>query len=210
MNLLERVITLLRSNLNTVLEQAEDPEKILRQLHLDMRNQLVQVKTQVATAIAEAYKLQKRSQERKVEAEKWLEKAQLAVQQGKDDVACTSLIHYNDSSKQIQRYSEQKIGQDQLVAMMRSVLLQLEAKITEVETIIDLLATRKRNALIQQRVFEALNQSVKAGENERVSKAQDALIEIEARALAFADLYKYLMGKKDGEEHNDCQSNKHP
>ncbi len=196
MNLLERVITLLRLHLNTVVERADDPEKVLRQLHLDMRNQLVQVKTQVATAIAEVHKLQKRSQERKVEAEKWLKKAEVAVQQGNDDIARASLTHYNDINKQIQRYQEQKTEQDQLVATMRNVLHQLEAKITEVETTIDLLATRKRNALIQQRVFEVLNKSAEAGEKEHVSKAQDALMEAEARARALADLHNRDLTKQ--------------
>ena len=55
MNLLERVLTLLGANLNSMIEKADDPEKVLRQLQLDMRNQLVQVKTQVATAIAESH-----------------------------------------------------------------------------------------------------------------------------------------------------------
>lgn len=196
MNLLERVITLLRANLNTVVEKADDPEKVLRQLHLDMHNQLVQVKTQIATAIAEAHKLQKRSQERKIEAEKWLKKAEISAQQGNDDNAREILIRYNDINKQLQRYQEQKREQDQLVTTMRNVLHQLEAKITEVETTIDLLATRKRNALIQQRVFEALNKSAGAQEKERISKAQDALMEAEARARALADLHNRDLTKQ--------------
>jgi phage shock protein A len=133
--------------------------------------------------------LQKRSQERKVEAEKWLKKAEAAVQQGNDNIARTALTHYNDINKQIQRYQEQKTEQDQLVATMRNILHQLGVKITEVETTIDLLATRKRNALIQQRVFGALNKSTGPEEKERISKAQDALIEAEARARALADLH---------------------
>ncbi len=167
MNLLERVVTLLRANLNTVVEQADDPEKVLHQLQLDLRNQLMQVKTQVATAIAEVYKLQKRSQEGAMEAEKWLEKAQGAVQQGNDHVARAALTHYNDINKLLQRYQEQKAEQDHVVATMCNILHQLGAKITEVETTIDALTTRKRNALIQQRVLEALNRSAGAGEKER-------------------------------------------
>jgi len=76
MNLLERVLTLLGANLNTMIEKADDPEKVLRQLQLDMRNQLMQVKTQVATAISESHKLQKRSKEKVAEAEAWLKKAE--------------------------------------------------------------------------------------------------------------------------------------
>src|SRR6266705_5796915 len=91
MNLLERVLTLLGANLNTMVEKADDPEKVLKQLQLDMRNQLVQVKTQVATAIAESHKLQSRSKEKTAEAETWLRKAEQAIQQNNDDGARAAL-----------------------------------------------------------------------------------------------------------------------
>jgi phage shock protein A len=189
MNLLERVLTLLGANLNTVVEKADDPEQVLRQLQLDMRNQLVQVKTQVATAIAECHKLQRRSQERQGEANKWLKKAELAVQQGNDNTAREALKHYNEINRQLQRYQQQRENQEQFVATMRNALRQLEAKIAEVDTTIDLLATRKRNALIQQRVYEALNKSSPAHNKEHTTKAQDALLNAEARAQALAHLH---------------------
>jgi len=191
MNLLERVLTLLRANLNTVIEKADDPEKILRQLQLDMRNQLVQVKTQVATAIAEGHKLRKRSEERNAEAALWMKKAEQAIQQANDDVARTALTRYNDFSRQAQRYQQQQKEQEQLVQTMRSALRQLETKISEVETTLDLLAARKRNALIQQRVYDALNKSANnTQDKERTSKAQDAVLEAEERARALAELHK--------------------
>jgi phage shock protein A len=188
MNLLERVLTLLRANLNTVIEKSDDPEKALRQLQLDMRNQLVQVKTQVATAIAEGHKLRKRSEERKVEADLWMKKAEQAIQQGNDDAARVALVRYNDFTKQVQRYQQQQKDQEHLVRTMRTALRQLEVKITEVETTLDLLAARKRNALLQQRVFDALNKTGGPQEKERTTKAQDAVLEAEARARALADL----------------------
>jgi phage shock protein A len=188
MNLLERVLTLLRANLNSVVEKADDPEKALRQLQLDMRNQLVQVKTQVATAIAEGHKLQKRSQEIQAQANVWLKRAEQAVQQGNDTTAREALTHYNDINKQALRYQQQKKEQEQLVDTMRTALRQLEAKIAEVDTTIDLLVTRKRNALIQQRVFEALNKTGGTKEKAQATKAQDAVMEAEARARALAEL----------------------
>jgi phage shock protein A len=161
MNLLERVLTLLHANLNGVVEKADDPEQMLRQLLLDMRNQLVQVKTQVALAIAESYKQQQRSKERMVEAETWSKKAEQAVQQGNDNAARTALGHYHDAVKQAEHYKQQQQQQQQLIAMMRTVLRQLEAKISEIETTIDAFTTQKRSALIQQRVFDALNTTEK-------------------------------------------------
>jgi phage shock protein A len=190
MNLLERVLTLLRANLNTVVENSEDPEKVLRQLQLDMHNQLVQVKTQVATAIAESHKLQKRSKEKKVEADGWLKKAEQAVQQGNDEGARAALTNYNEINRQMERYQQLHTEQEYLVATMRKALRQLEAKKSEVETTIELLVTRKRNALLQQRVFDALNKNTGQKEQERTTKAQDDVMEAEARARALAHLHK--------------------
>ncbi len=190
MNLLERVLTLLRANVNSMMEKADDPEQVLRQLQQDMRNQLVQVKTQVATAIAESHKLQHRSKEKATEADAWLKKAEQAIQQNNDTAARAHLGHYNDMLKQAQRYQQQQKEQEQLVSTMRGVLSQLETKISEVETTIDLLIARKRNALIQQRVFDALNKTGGTKEKERAAKAQDAVLEAEARARALAELHK--------------------
>ena len=189
MNLLERVLTLLRANLNSVVEKSDDPEKALRQLQLDMRNQLVQVKTQVATAIAESHKLQKHTGERQAEAELWMKKAEQAIQQNNDDAARAALARYNDSIRQVQRYQQQQKEQEQLVTTMRNALRQLETKMAEVETTIDLLVARKRNAMLQQKVFDALNTSANPRDKERTTKAQDAVLEAEARARALADLH---------------------
>src|SRR5579883_1129107 len=188
MNLLERVLMLLRANLNAVAEKSEDPEKTLRQLQLDMRNQLVQVKTQVATAIAEERKLGKRSEELQAEARLWLRKAEQAIQQDNENAARDFLSRYNDLTRQARRYAQQRKEQEQLVSTMRGVLRQLEAKISEVDTTIELLVARKRSALLQQRVYDTLSQSGSPKDKERANRAQDTLLEVEARARALADL----------------------
>src|SRR5216683_1487967 len=188
MNLLERVLTLLRANLNTMAEKSDDPEKTLRQLQQDMRNQLVQVKTQVATAISEEMKLQKRSKEFQAEANLWLKRAEQAVQQNNENAARDYLARYNDLVRQAQRYTQQLKEHERLVATMRGILRQLEAKISEVDTTIELLAARKRSALLQQRVYDTLSKSGSPKDKERADRAQDKLLEVEARARALADL----------------------
>ena len=190
MNLLERVLTLLRANLNAMVEKADDPEKVLKQLQLDMRNQLMQVKTQVATAISEGRKLQSRAKEKKAEAEIWHKKAEQAILHNNDAAARNALSRYNEVIKQAQRYQQHQQEQEQLVSTMKGVLQQLEAKISEVETTIELLATRKRNALLQQRVYDALNKSDGMKDTQQSYRAQDAVMEAEARARAMADLHQ--------------------
>lgn len=91
MALLERVGTLLRANINDLIERAEDPEKLAKQLVLDMENQLLQVKTQVAIAIADQHLLQKKLKEHGDAMNQWNRKAELAVQKQQDDLARAAL-----------------------------------------------------------------------------------------------------------------------
>src|ERR1700749_4753767 len=91
MALLERVGTLLRANVNDLISKAEDPAKLARQLVLDMENQLLQVKTQVAIAIADQHLLQQKQNEQDTLRLDWLRKAELAVPRQQDDLARAAL-----------------------------------------------------------------------------------------------------------------------
>ena len=64
MALLERVSTLVRANLNDLVDRAEDPEKLIKQVILDMENQFLQVKTQLAVSIADQHMLEKKLREK--------------------------------------------------------------------------------------------------------------------------------------------------
>ena len=79
MAILERVATLVRANLNDLIDRAEDPEKMIKQVILDMENQLMQVKTQVAISMADQHLLQKKQKAQEDKAAEWMRKAELAV-----------------------------------------------------------------------------------------------------------------------------------
>ena len=91
MALLERVSTLVRANLNDLIDKAEEPEKMIKQVILDMQNQLLQVKTQVAIAIADQHLLEKKQKENEDKVAEWMRKAELAVDKKEDDLARASL-----------------------------------------------------------------------------------------------------------------------
>src|SRR5947207_15233902 len=87
MALLERVSTLVRANLNDLIDKAEHPEKMIKQVIIDMQNQLLQVKTQVAIAIADQHLLDKKQKENGEKVAEWMCKAELAVDKKHDDLA---------------------------------------------------------------------------------------------------------------------------
>src|SRR5437667_344766 len=91
MALLERVSALIRANLNDLIDRAEDPQKMLKQVILDMQNQMLQVKTQVAIAIADEHLLGKKQQENEDKHAEWMRKAELAIDKKQDDLARAAL-----------------------------------------------------------------------------------------------------------------------
>src|SRR3954453_19990235 len=94
MGLLERVSTLVRANLNDLIDRAENASKMIKQVILDMENQLLQVKTQVAISMADQHLLHKKQAEHEDRAAEWMKKAELAVDKQQDDLARAALERY--------------------------------------------------------------------------------------------------------------------
>src|SRR5881398_2816533 len=107
MGMLDRVSTILRSNINDMLDRAEDPEKMVNQLLQDMENQLIQVKTQVAASIADEQRLKERWQQNQHQSDEWQRKAELAVQKGQDDLAKEALARRNTFLQTANGFKEQ-------------------------------------------------------------------------------------------------------
>src|SRR3954470_11581502 len=98
MALLERVATLVRANLNDLVDKAEDPEKMIKQVILDMQNQLLQVKTQVAITIADQHVLEKKQQEADENERQWMRRAEIALDK-KDDALARAALERSMSYK---------------------------------------------------------------------------------------------------------------
>ena len=126
MAVLERVATLVRANLNDLIDRAEDPEKMIKQVILDMENQLLQVKTQVAVAMADQHLLRKKQQEHEDQAAEWMKKAELAVDKQQDDLARAALARYQSFTKLAEDYGRQSGDQKLQVDTLRNALEKLD------------------------------------------------------------------------------------
>ncbi len=146
MALLERVATLVRANLNDLIDKAEDPEKLIKQVILDMQNQLLQVKTQVAISIADQHLLLKRKQENEAAAEEWVRKAELAVEKKQDDLARAALDRSMTSKNVAVSFAEQVADQTAQVENLKTALRKLELKLTEAQNKSDVLIAQHRRA----------------------------------------------------------------
>jgi phage shock protein A len=151
MALLERVSTLLRANLNDLLTKAEDPAKLARQLVLDMENQLLQVKTQVAIAIADQHLLLQKKTEQDDLRLQWLRKAELAVTREQDDLARAALERALSHQRMAEGYSQQHDDQTLGAETLRSAYARLQQKLSETQARVELItAQHRRNRAAQK------------------------------------------------------------
>ena len=155
MALLERVSTLLRANLNDLVEKAEDPTKLLRQLVLDMENQLMQVKTQVAIAIADQHLLEKKRKEHVESAADWRTKAELAVKKGHDDLARAALERSLSQDQIAKGFSQQLEDQQAEATTLRTALHKLDQKLAETRSRCELLIAQDRRTRMVGRATTA-------------------------------------------------------
>ena len=155
MALLERVSTLLRANLNDLVEKAENPERLLKQLVLDMENQLMQVKTQVAIAIADEHLLERTRKEHEDEASEWKRKAELAVQKGHDDMARGALERALSVERLTKGFAQQAEDQKLEADTLRQTLRKLEQKLSETRAQCEILMAEHRRANVVGRATQA-------------------------------------------------------
>jgi phage shock protein A len=146
MALLERVSALIRANLNDLIDRAEDPQKMLKQVILDMQNQMLQVKTQVAIAIADEHLLRKKQKENDDKHAEWMRKAELAIDKKQDDLARAALeraVGYRDLARS---FAEEIEHQKAQVDHLRSAMQKLDQKLTEAQAKSELLIAKHRRS----------------------------------------------------------------
>jgi phage shock protein A len=155
MSLMERVSALIRANLNDMVDRAEEPEKMLKQVILDMENQLIQVKTQVAIAIADEHLLAKKDKENRDKIADWMRKAELAVAKNDDDLARAALERAEGFRRVETALDEQMSDQRTQTESLRTALRRLESKLGEARAKCELLIAQHRRSRVVKKAAEA-------------------------------------------------------
>ena len=188
MALLERVGTLLRANLNDLIEKAEDPEKLLRQLVLDMENQLKQVKTQVAIALADEHLLEKRRKEHLDSETEWHRKAELAVRKSDDSLARAALARALGAKTMADGFAQQLEDQKSEVETLRNALRNLDQKLQETRSRCELMIAEARRARVVGRAQQARVAIGKSEHTANLQRMKTRIAGAEARNAASREL----------------------
>jgi phage shock protein A len=193
MSIFNRVRDLLSANINAMLDNAEDPEKMANEYLRQLNNELFEAKTSVAASMADAARLNRQEAEYKAQVDEWSRKAEAALRANNEQLARAALERKVQASKLADQYTQQSDQQEQQVEQLQQALVQLETRISETQAKRDLIIAKQNRAQTQeavQRTVRGLN-NVNALDkldqldqrlDERLDKA-DAMAKLEGGTL---------------------------
>jgi phage shock protein A len=188
MGLFDRFRRVVRSNINDMITKAENPEKMLNQLIVEMNEQLIESKKSVASAIADEKRLQRQLIDQRRNAETWEQRAMDAVRAGKDDLAKQALVRKQEHAEYVSSYQEQYDAQHASVEQLKDSLRQLQQKIEEASRKKNLLIARAKRAEAQQRIQSTISATGNTSAFDAFDRMASKVEEAEAQAEATDEL----------------------
>ena len=191
MGLFDRLSRVVRANLNDLVSQAEDPEKVLEQAVIDMQEDLVQLRQAVARTIAEQKRTEQRYNSDTTEAGKWEQRAKLALTKGDENLAKEALTRnktFSDTAATLKAQLEQQTVQ---VESLRRNLVALEGKISEAKTKKNMLQARSKAAKANEELQKTLGGIGTSSAMGAFERMENKVLEQEARSQAVGELGGY-------------------
>ena len=196
MGLFDRLSTLLRSNINDLISSAENPEKMLNQIIVDMRSQLVRAKQQVASAIADEKRLRDQADGEFKQAEDWERRAMLAVQEQRDDLAKQALVRHGEHLQHAQALEQTWTAHNAETEKLKNSLRDLNDKIEEAKRKKNLLIARQRRAQAQKRIAETMSHLSETSAFEAFARMEEKIDQSERQIRASAEIDEEMSGDR--------------
>jgi len=194
MGIFARLATLIKSNLNDLISRSEDPEKMLNQIVMDMENQLVEAKKQVAVSIADEKRLAKQAEQEAANAAEWERRAMIAVKAGDDALAKEALSRKKEHDGLANAYRDQWQKQKAAVDQLKTALRLLNNKIEEAKRKKNVLIARKKRAEAQKAIQETMTGIANASAFETFDRMAQKVDQIEAEAEAQGEIAEQYSG----------------
>jgi len=194
MGLFDRLGTLLRSNINDLISRAEDPEKMLNQILVDMRSQLAKAKQQVATAIADEKRLRDQADGEYRQGADWEKRAMLALQEGREDLAKQALVRQSEHQSHAQQLERTWEAHRLETEKLKNSLRDLNDKIEEAKRKKNLLVARQRRAAAQKRIAETMSSLSEKSAFEAFARMEERIEQNERQLKASVEIDEEFSG----------------
>jgi phage shock protein A len=195
MAILERISTVIKSNINYLINKAEDPEKMLDQIILQMRQQLAEAKREVAMTIADEKRLEAQLDAELEQVREWERRATLAVQKGDDDLAREALRQKANHEQIARGYKQQWEAQKASADNLKNALRALSEKIEEASRKKNLLVARQKRAEAQRHIHEVMTGLTDTSAFDTFDRMAAKVEQMEAQAGAAVEISQELSGE---------------
>ena len=192
MSIFTKLSTVIKSNINDLISRSENPEKMLNQIILDMRDQLAKAKREVAAAIADERKLRASLDAELKEVRQWEHRAVLAVKEGRDDMAKQALVRQQEHKERASTFDETWRTQAAEMEKLKGSLRQLNDKIEEAKRKRNLLVAKQRRAQAQRRIHETMSGLSNTSAFDAFERMADKIDEQERESLAHQEVNEAL------------------
>src|SRR5579863_8827859 len=194
MGIFSRLAQLIKSNLNDLISKSEDPEKMLNQVVLDMNNQLVEAKKQVAASIADEKRLAKQCEQEIANAQEWERRAMMALRAGNEELAKEALARKKEHDQLALTFKEQWTKQKAAVDQLKRALRLLNDKIEEAKRKKNVLIARKKRAEAQKAIQETMSGLRDQSAFETFDRMAGKIDQLEAEAEAAGEIQEEYTG----------------
>ena len=182
MGIFTRFRDIVSSNINAMLDRAEDPEKMIKLMIREMEDTLVELKAACATVMAEQKKIQRKSRDAADRAGYWKEKAALAVTKGRDDLAREALVESRRFQVNKEAFENDSRGHAELVANYKQDIRQLEDKLKAAKEKQRLLVQRHIRANRKRQAQEEIRRADSTGVMLKFDELENRIEQMEAEA----------------------------
>ena len=189
MGILTRIFNLFRATTSDLLDKAEDPEKMIKQMISDLEDQKKKAKEQMTEALALQKRVERDTAKEHKEAEKWEHKAILAVQNDKDDLAKEALTRKNEHLRRAIEYEKQLEMHRNNADSLKESYQIMEDKIDEIKRKQGILSVKQKQAEAQEKIYktiEGLGDS--SGIMDTIERAEEKVENLQARAEAYQEI----------------------
>ena len=194
MGIFSKLSTVIKSNINDLISRAENPEKMLNQIILDMRDQLAKAKREVAAAIADERKLKAQLDDEIKQTRDWEHRAMLAVKEGRDDLAKQALIRQQEHADRATVIQQTWEAQSAETEKLKNSLRQLNDKIEEAKRKRNLLIAKQKRAQAQKRIHQTMSGLSDTSAFEAFNRMAEKIEEEERQSIAHAEVTEALGG----------------
>ena len=189
MGILTRIFNLFRATTSDLLDKAEDPEKMIKQMISDLEAQKKKAKEQMTEALALQKRLERDTEKEHQEAEKWEQKAILAVQNEKDDLAKEALTRKNEHLRRALDFGKQLEMHRNNADSLKESYQTMEDKIDEIKRKQGLLSVKQKQAEAQENIYKTIEGlGDTSGIMDTIERAEEKVENLQARAEAYQEI----------------------